>query len=325
MAILEIENLNVTYLTGDSHVRAVRNLCLSVHAEESLGIVGESGSGKSTLAMAVLRLLNPKTTEVSGTVLFKGRDLLGMGNEELASIRWKELAVVFQKSINSLSPVHRIGAQLTDIYRVHEPRATKEACKDRILGLFSAMNLPPRVFSSYPHELSGGMMQRVSIALSLLHNPDLLILDEATTALDVITQGQILDTIKDLESRLKIARIMVSHDISVIAATCKKVAVMYAGSLLETGEVKDVLVEPLHPYTQGLLRSFPSLRGEKQNVRGIPGSTPDLSALPDGCAFAPRCALARDVCRRVHPSPVSLPGGRKVACHLLEEVESVGG
>ncbi len=317
MALLEIKNLNVTYHTGDAEIRAVRDLSLSIEPQDSIGIVGESGSGKSTLAMAVLRLLSPKIADITGAVLFKGNDLLGLNAEDLALVRWKQIAVVFQKSMNALSPVHRVGAQMMDIYMVHEREVGVEAAKARVMELLAAVNLPVRVFRSYPHELSGGMMQRVSIALSLLHNPDLLILDEATTALDVITQGQILENIMRLEAERKIARIMVSHDISVIAATCKKVAVMYAGTLVETGTAVDVLLEPAHPYTQGLLRSFPSLKGQKQNVRGIPGSPPNLGALPSGCPFAPRCPVALE-CRVEVPPPLILPGGRTVACHLLK-------
>ena len=179
MALLEIKDLNVTYNTGEKRVRAVRNLSLSLDEQDSIGVVGESGSGKSTLAMAVLRLLPARTAEVSGEVLFKDRDVLQLDTNQLNGIRWKEIAVVFQKSMNSLSPVHRIGLQMSDIYRIHEPEATKDTIKSRILQLLSAVNLPERVYHSYPHELSRGMMQRVSIALSLVHNPDLLILDEA--------------------------------------------------------------------------------------------------------------------------------------------------
>lgn len=316
MPMLEIRNLSVTYKTGEKRIQAVRNVTLAVEARDSLGIVGESGSGKSTLAMAVLRLLPKGTVQVSGQVFFKGRDLMSL--PELRQIRWKEIAVVFQKAMNALSPVHRLGQQMSDIYQVHEPGVPREQVKRRMLELLAAVNLPERVYNSYPHELSGGMMQRVSIALSLMHNPDLLILDEATTALDVVTEGQILENIMQLEQELNMTRIMVSHDISVIAATCKKVAVMYAGMLMETGLAEDVLIEPLHPYTQGLLRSFPSLTGEKKMVRGIPGSPPDLANLPPGCPFGPRCPLVSDVCREQEPMPATLERGRLVACHRVK-------
>lgn len=324
MALLELKNLSVTYDTGERRIRAVRGVSLSVDEQDSVGIVGESGCGKSTLAMAVLRLLPERITEVTGAVAFKGRNILELSKQELDALRWKEIAVVFQKSMNSLSPVHQIGLQMSDIYQVHEPQATREETMRRVMEVLLAVNLPERVCRSYPHELSGGMMQRVSIALSLMHNPALLVLDEATTALDVITQGQILDNIMELERTLKLTRIMVSHDISVVAATCKKIAVMYAGALMETGLVEDVLTEPLHPYTQGLLKSFPSLKGEKRNVRGIPGSIPDLSDLPPGCPFAARCPVAIEGCRAQEPEPQMLGRGRRVACHLVKGVADRG-
>ena len=218
-----------------------------------------------------------------------------------------------------LLPHHKVGAQMEDVYRVHFPNADKNEIKQRVYDLFKVVNLSDRVYELYPHELSGGMMQRVSIALSLLHNPRLLVLDEATTALDVVTQSQILREIMSLEQNLNVTRIMITHDVSVVASTCKKIAVMYAGRLMESGETKDVLVNPQHPYTQGLLKSFPSFKGAKNDLRGIPGSLPDLSQDIPGCVFAPRCPFATEKCRTVEPElkTINEKGNWKVACHKV--------
>ncbi|WP_372663536.1 ABC transporter ATP-binding protein [Cohnella sp.] len=316
MPIVEVNNLSVTYKTKTKRVNAVNNVSFAIEERDALGIVGESGSGKSTLAMAILRLLPQHITEVSGEIRFNGTDLLKLTDEKLAKLRWKELAVVFQKSMNSLSPLHKIGAQMSDVMRIHERSLSKRDVKSKIISLLIMVNLPERVYDLYPYELSGGMMQRVAIALSLMHNPKLLLLDEATTALDVVTQGQILEEMVELERKLGITRIMITHDMSVVASSCNKVAVMYAGQILETGLVKDVLANPVHPYTQGLLKSIPSFTGEKRNIRGIPGSLPDLSAPLKGCIYAERCEHAEEVCREMKPVDIILQGNRRVACNL---------
>ena len=315
MSLLDIQNVSINYRTPVKTVYAVQDVSLTVEEQDSVGIVGESGSGKSTLAMGILRLLPENIIETSGKALLEGQDILSMDEKTLRSVRWKEMAVVFQKSMNALSPVHRIGAQMEDIYRVHYPNESKDAIRSRIYELLETVNLSDRVYMSYPHELSGGMMQRVSIALALIFKPKLLIMDEATTALDVVTQTQILNEIMELEKSLKIARIMITHDMSVVASTCKKVVVMYAGRIMEQGNVEDVLVNPVHPYTQGLMSSFPSFTGEKTNLRGIPGSLPDMSIKPTGCVFADRCPYVKDRCRAAVPALHEVDG-RQTACIL---------
>lgn len=314
--LLEIKNLNVTYKNKDRCVMAVKNAFLDVYTGKSMGIVGESGSGKSTLAMALLRLLPEKTTQIDGQAWFMGQDLLALNHQQMNDIRWMQIAVVFQKAMNALSPVHRIYEQVEDIYRVHEPSATREAVKARTLELLKLVSLPERVYRLYPHEMSGGMLQRVAIAISLLHNPKLLIFDEATTALDVVTQGQILDEIAQLEKSLAITRLMITHDMSVVASSCHHVTVMYAGEIVEVGPVSSVLTKPGHPYTQGLLKSFPTLRGEKQKLEAIPGFLPDLSKSIPGCVFAPRCPHAFARCRNERPQMKQYKDTR-VACFLL--------
>ena len=315
MSLLELKDVNVQYILKNNKILACQHIDLTIEERDSIGIVGESGSGKSTLANAILQLLPAKITNVDGEILFEGKDLLKCTPEELNALRWKELSVVFQKSMNALSPVHKVGKQMEDVYRIHEPNATKEEIRARVYELFKVVNLSDRVYELYPHELSGGMMQRVSIALSLLHNPKLLILDEATTALDVVTQSQILSEIMNLEETMNLTRIMITHDVSVVASTCKKIAVMYAGCLMETGMVEDVLVNPKHPYTQGLLKSFPSFKGEKNDLRGIPGSLPDLSIEQKGCVFADRCPYADERCHNEKPVLKTIDGCWKVACH----------
>lgn len=315
-ALLEIKDLNVTYINKKRSVYAVRDANFEIFEGDSLGLVGESGSGKSTLATALLRLHSKHSTQITGEANFLNRNLITLPEKDLKNIRWSELSVVFQKSMNSFSPVHRIGEQIEDIYRVHNPKATKKEIKERTAYLLSLVNLSDRVYKLYPHELSGGMIQRVSIAVSLLHNPKLLILDEATTALDVVTQGQILDEILKMEQEMDMTRIMITHDMSVVASSCNKVAIMYAGEIVEFGFVKDIIPNPKHPYTKGLLSSFPSLKGEKKELKGIPGFLPDLSIKHEGCIFASRCDSVMEICKKVSPNRTELDDDQYVRCHL---------
>lgn len=319
MSLLEIKNLNVVYKSNDKRIRAVNDFSLNVNLQESVGIVGESGSGKTTLIMAMLRLLLQNTVDINGEVLYDGVDLLTLKEEELRKIRWKEISLVFQKSMNSLSPVHKIGKQLIDIYKIHNSKLKQIEVKENILEIFKLVNLSEKIFDCYPHELSGGMMQRVSIVLSLIFYPRLLIFDEATTALDVVNQGQILDEIIKLEEKLKITRILITHDLSVVSTTCKKVAVMYAGCLVEYGDVLNVLVNPKHPYTKDLLNSYPSLTESRKNFIGISGTLPDLSQVNYGCIFANRCKKSKDICFNTKPRIINILGDWKVACHLIQE------
>ena len=316
MSLLSIKGLCVDYLGQDRAVRAVDHFSLDIERGDALGIVGESGSGKSTLIMALMGLLPPSKAQVTGQAIFDGKDLIGMSEPERGALRWKKMSLVFQNAMNAFSPVHRVGRMMSDIYRVHHPESSKEERRGRIEALLDMVGLPSRIYSLYPHELSGGMMQRVNIALSLMFNPELLIMDEATTALDVVTQTQILKEIAALEKELDVTRVMVTHDISVVASSCKNVAVMYAGRCLETGPVVDVITEPLHPYTRGLIGGFPveGADEEKQPLTSIPGSLPDLSETSPGCIFAPRCEMKRDACETETVETAVLAGGRQVRC-----------
>lgn len=315
MELLQVKDVGVTYRAKGREIRAVDGLSISVEAGKSVGIVGESGSGKSTLALAILRLL-PCGTSVTGRIVFQGKDLLSCSESELRELRWKQISVVFQQSMNALSPVHKIGHQLTDICRVHDGSLSRREIRGKIEKLFEAVNLAPAVFDRYPYQLSGGMLQRVAIAASLLFSPPFLILDEATTALDVVTQGQILSEIGKLKKRMNVTWMLITHDISVVASSCDQVAVMYAGKLMEYGDVNRVLSAPAHPYTRGLLASFPSLHGDRKELKGIAGSLPDLGSPHTGCIFAPRCPLASERCRRQEPPTMVLEDGRQVACIL---------
>lgn len=319
MALIEIKDLNVRYLMKERQILACDGVSLTVEEQDSVGIVGESGSGKSTLAMSILGLLPKSTTRADGEILFQGLNLVGLPERDYAKIRWKELSAVFQKSMSSLSPVHKISRQMSDIYRVHVPKATDGECREKALQILAKVNLPPRVFELYPHQLSGGMIQRVSIALCLMFNPSLVILDEATTALDVVTESQILREIERLQETEKVTRLMITHNMAVVSSSCKKVAVMYAGRMVETGRTADVLKRPQHPYTQGLLKSFPSFTGDRHSLRGIPGSLPDLSVPMPGCVFASRCPRACEKCTAERPALLETRPDWKVACFFPGE------
>ena len=311
--VLSVENLRVVYEIEGKTLRAVDDVSLSVEEGSILGVVGESGSGKSTLAHAIMRLLPGNARVVSGRIRVLGKDLLSMDEEELKKTRWKDFSMVFQRSMNGLSPVHRIGDQLKDAFLLHNPDARAEDAIRRIEETFDMVNLPKRVVKLYPHELSGGMMQRVMIALALINNPKFVIFDEATTALDVVTQGQIIDEIKRLVKGLSLTGMVITHDMGVVAEMCDHIAVMYAGRLVELGKKEDVLEDPKHPYTRALIASIPDLLEEGQRLEGIPGTLPDLTQDIKGCVFAPRCPVADRECFERSPEPLKLDD-RVVSC-----------
>ncbi len=256
MKILEVKNLNISYYTDDGLFDAVKDMNFSIDERDAIGIVGESGSGKSTFALSVLDLLPKNQAKVTGQILYRGTDLLSLSEKELNKIRWDEISFVFQKSMSALSPVHTIGDQLYTIYRVHDKKTRSKVVKENLLKILETVNLRPEVYNQYPHELSGGMLQRCSIALSLINDPEIVIFDEATTALDVVVQEQILDMIMDLEDEFNLTRIMITHDISVVSSTCNKVIVMKDGEIKEMGRTEEVLLNPQHEYTKELLEAY---------------------------------------------------------------------
>lgn len=256
MSILTVKDLNIEYITDTGNFKAVKDMNFSIEKKDAIGIVGESGSGKSTLAMCIMGLLDKQTAKITGEILYKNTDLLSISKKEMDQIRWQEIAFVFQKSMSALSPVHRIGDQLKTVYRVHDRKTKSETVKQNLLNILEKVQLNAQVYNQYPHELSGGMLQRVSIALSLVNNPEIIIFDEATTALDVVVQEKILDMIMDLEDEFNLTRVMITHDISVVSSTCNKVIVMKNGEIKEAGLTEDILLNPQSDYTKELLNSY---------------------------------------------------------------------
>jgi peptide/nickel transport system ATP-binding protein len=313
-SVLTLSDLSVTFGTGPRAVHAVSHIDLEVRRGEIVGIVGESGSGKTTLALSLLGIL-PATAHVSGEARLGGVNLAALSEREWQKVRWTQVAMVFQKSLSALSPVHRVGDQMADVLRVHRPDMSAQRRRDHVQDLFRMVGLPDGVWGTYPHELSGGMMQRVAIALSLMHSPSLLILDEATTALDVVTQAQILDEIKRLQRELHVTTIIITHDLTVVANIADRLAVMYAGQLCEVGPVAQTVASPRHPYTAALRGAIPRLETARGSLRGIPGVLPDLTAPPPGCVFADRCGYVRDHCRSARPHLEQSGDGQLVACH----------
>jgi len=316
--ILDIQDLQVHYATKLGPVRAVNGVSIQLKAGEKLGLVGESGSGKSTLASAVMRLIKPPGEIVGGRVLLDGRDILAMNNEELRQIRFAEIGLVPQGAMNSLNPVMKVWDQIADTIRAHSSAHRTEDIEDRIMGLLNSVDLDPNVANLYPHELSGGMRQRVCLAMAISLRPRVIIADEPTSALDVVVQRQVFDTLDRLQAELGIAVILVGHDMGLMAQFVDRVGVLYAGKLIELSPTMELFKNPLHPYTQRLIDSLPSLE-ERAVFRGIGGGPPSLRSLPSGCIFHPRCEQAMPHCSEIIPLLQDQTGGGAVACHLYTE------
>ncbi len=314
--IIIVDGLSVYYLTFKGFVRAVDNASLDIRRGEIMGIVGESGSGKSTLALAIMRLLPPTAKIVKGSILFDGEDLTKISESKLKDILWKRIALIPQAALNALNPVLKIADHFLETAKAHGINS-KEWVIDRASKLLELLRLEPeRVLKSYPHELSGGMKQRVLIALAMLLEPEVLILDEPTTALDVLTQRYILDLLKDLHAKTNITMIFITHDIAVIADIADRVTVMYAGKIFEVGDIFTVFKNPYHPYSVALMKSIPSLVGPIEEMKSIPGTLPDLVNPPPGCRFAPRCQHAMEICKKREPPIIELKPGHKISCWL---------
>ncbi|MFV2063181.1 MAG: ABC transporter ATP-binding protein [Chloroflexota bacterium] len=326
--LLEVRNLRTCFWTEEGVVRAVDGVSFSIDEGERFGLVGESGSGKSVTAATILRLIDPPLGEVlSGQIMFRGTDLLTLSEKELRGVRGGQIAMIFQDPMTALDPVFTIGAQLIETIKLHRDVSDREAREIAIEALADVgIPQPDRRLDDHPHVFSGGMRQRVVIALGLVTEPSLLIADEPTTALDVTTQAQTLDLIRSLVDERGMALLLISHDLGVVAGLCDRMAVMYAGRLVETATVKELFGKPLHPYTAGLLGSIARLdRARDRRLRQIPGSPPSLLALPQGCSFQARCAYATEVCGTHVPMLVDSTPGHAAACHHaghLEPVES---
>jgi peptide/nickel transport system ATP-binding protein len=318
MGLLEVEDLSIRFRTNAGYVHAVDRVSLRVERGEMLGLAGESGCGKTTTALALPRLLPDTAETTSGQVRLDGRDLLALSEREMERVRWREVAFVFQGAMNALDPVLTVGSQILEPIRLHEPDTSREAARARVDELLEQVGIPARRGREYPHEFSGGMRQRVMIAMALACRPKLLIADEPVTALDVMVQAQILELLRRLRDELGIAMILISHDLSVIAESCDNAVIMYAGRVAERGSVEAIFERPTHPYTRALIRAFPDVTGVRTLIAGIPGAPPDLRTPMAGCAFVDRCAVAIDVCRRTEPMLRAVGAGHVAACHLAE-------
>ncbi len=315
--LLSIRDLCVDYVTERGNVRAVDALDLDVAPGEILGVAGESGSGKSTLAQSLLRTLPPPAVIARGSVMFEGRDVLAMSEPELRAMRWRRMSMVFQSAMDALNPVTSIGEQLADTILAHEEVAPAEALR-RAGALLDRVGIPAERLGGYAHQLSGGMRQRVGIALALALEPALVILDEPTTALDVIVEREILAHIRTLQRQLGFAVIYITHDLGRMLQFSDRVAVFYAARMVEVGPAATIASAPRHPYTRGLLRAFPRVRGDAAEPESIPGAPPSLRTPPPGCRFHPRCALSVEACRRERPELIEIAPGHFAACPVAK-------
>jgi peptide/nickel transport system ATP-binding protein len=317
--VLEVKDLSVTYRTRGGEVPAVGGVSFAIDRGEVLGLAGESGCGKSTVAHALLRLL-PEGTRVDGQVLIDGEDVIGMRWGPLRALRWGTASIIFQGAMHALNPVRRVGDQIVEAMMLHDNVPGRDA-ERRVGELLEQVGLPARRGRDFPHELSGGQRQRVMVAMALACKPDLVIADEPTTALDVMVQAQVLDLLEDLQERLGLAMLFITHDLSVMVEVCDRIAVMYAGEIVEEGPALEVFDAPLHPYTRSLSAAFPRVGDERfrRAPVGLGGDPPDPARLPSGCPFHPRCPEAFDACSREKPALYGVDGNRRAACLLVPE------
>ncbi len=324
--VLSIQNLYVEYTARRGKVKAVRDVSFDVFPGETVAVIGESGCGKTTLALALVRLLARSAKITGGKVMFQGGkysapiDVLRLNRRQLRAFRWRNCAMVFQSALNALNPVLKVSAQVQDTARAHGEHDAKQI-EERALWLFQQVRLDPRrVYDAYPHELSGGMRQRVLLALGLLLDPQVVILDEPTTALDVLTQRTIIEVLKRLREEMGFALIFISHDLSMAAELAHRIVTMYAGNIVEIGQVNEVFYQPKHPYTLGLMRAVPNLSGQRTDLISIHGSPPDLIDPPRGCAFAPRCAYVQSICYDQAPPLEMRATDHASACHFWDQL-----
>ena len=315
--LLEVKDLTMHFSTLEGDVNAVDKVSFELNKGESIGFAGESGCGKTSLGLTILKLLPSNAKILGGSIVFDGMDLLSKSEEEVRQqFRWKRMAMVFQGSMNAFCPVHRIGDQIAEAIMLHQ-NVTRARANKRVQEVLSLVGIDPSRANNYPHEFSGGMRQRAMIAMALVCNPDFVIADEPTTALDVIVQAQILKLLVELREKLHLSFMLISHDISTIADICEKTSVMYAGKIVELADTFTIFKDPRHPYAKGLISAFPSIRGAKKRLSSIPGFPPDLLNPPKGCRFHPRCPIAMDVCQRQEPEIRDLGRNHLVACHAV--------
>ncbi|WP_454052829.1 ABC transporter ATP-binding protein [Clostridium sp. Marseille-Q7071] len=317
--LLDIKDLSVEYNTENGAVNAVKNLDLQLDYGETLGFVGETGAGKTTTALAIMRLISsPPGKIMSGEIYFEGENLLKKSEKDMRNIRGSKIAMIFQDPMTSLNPVITIGEQIAEMIELHENINKKEALK-KAEKMLDIVGIRKERINDYPHQFSGGMKQRVVIAIALACNPSLLIADEPTTALDVTIQAQVLELMKDLKEKYKTSMIMITHDLGIVAEICDKVAIMYAGNVVEYSDKRSLYLNPLHPYTKGLFSSIPDLNVDQEELETIDGLTPDPTNLPSGCSFHPRCRKAMKKCSREVPLKYQVDSGHFVRCFLYEK------
>ncbi len=317
--LLEIKDLEVKFHTMDAHISAVNGVSLTVDAGETLGLVGETGAGKTTTALSILNLIQSPPGKIeNGEILFEGKDILKMSDEELHDIRGSAISMIFQDPMTALNPIFRVEDQIAEVIKIHE-KLPKQQAVEKARTMLEFVGIPADRGVEYPHQFSGGMKQRVVIAMALACSPKLLIADEPTTALDVTIQAQVLDMMTDLKAKLDSAMILITHDLGVVAETCDKVAIMYAGEIMEYGTLEDIFEKTLHPYTEGLFNSLPSLESEVERLKPIVGLMPDPARLPEGCKFHPRCPYANERCAAEEPVLEELAPGHFCRCHRGNE------
>jgi len=317
--LLSVRDLQVEYRTRRGAVRAVDHVSFDIHRNEVFGLAGESGCGKSSVAHAVTRVLRPPAYITGGKIMFQDTDILKMDDTELRRFRWEHLSIVFQSAMNALNPVLTIGNQIMDVFLAHTAM-TKEQARQRALELLRVVGIDPNRIDSYPHQLSGGMRQRAVIAIALALNPEMIIMDEPTTALDVVVQKQILWEIQQLKNQFGFSILFITHDLSLLVEFSDRIGIMYAGHLVELAPSREIFAQPLHPYTIRLMNSFPTISGQRQKMLGIPGSPPDLISPPPGCRFHPRCDVAiQGKCEVAPPVLHEISPRHEVACHLVDE------
>ena len=317
--LLQIRNLNVTYKTRFGPVSAVEDISFDIKRGEILGLVGESGSGKSTMGKALMRML-PRSAKVTGEMIFDGEDVMKYNEDQLRDFRGKRISMIFQDPMTSLNPVQRISDHVVEAIEVHEPETKKESALKRARTLIERLGIARRRLPDFPHQLSGGMRQRVMIGLGLVLNADLIIADEATTSLDVIVEAKLVDQFRQIRDEFGVSLLVITHNIALVAELCDRVAVMYAGQIAEIGPVEQVFDSPLHPYTKGLLKSVPNIRlDEREELYKMAGEPPSLTNPPSGCRFHPRCPFVMDICHRIDPRLDEVAPGRMVHCWLYED------
>ena len=317
--LLSVDGLTVEYWTRKGRIRAVDDMSFSIAKSETLGVVGESGSGKSTLGLSLIGLIPFPGKITKGKVVLKGKEVLKMSKEDMRNLRGTEVCYVFQDPMTSLNPVKKIGSHFVELIQTHEPKVKKEEALERARKLLKDVGIQPERVNDYPHQLSGGMRQRVMIALAIALNPSLVVADEPTTALDVIVQAKILDLLNSLRDSYGMALILITHDLSIVMERSDKILIMYAGQMIEYAPSEELYSNPQHPYAKGLLKSIPNIELEDQKLEAIPGSPPDLLNLPDGCRFWPRCGYTFDRCRKEAPPLYTTGEEHLVRCFLYDE------